>query len=270
MVDILRITAGGGDTETRRLLRERDWSTSPLGPPESWPPELATAVSMVLSSTFPMFVAWGPQLSFLYNDAYVPVLGNKHPAAFGEPFQQIWHEIWADVVPIVDRALSNKSAYFENLPLTMERKGYPEQTWFTFSYSPLHDGQGRVMGLYCTCIETTGRIHSERRAAFELALTDALRQIRSDEDLIGTASALLGQELAWSASCTAKSTTRATPSSCRATGSAMGRLTWPATPFPSTPSAPRSALPAAPARSSRSTTSGPTRAAPACSRPTCS
>jgi len=195
MVDILRITAGGGDTETRRLLRERDWSTSPLGRPESWPPELATAVSMVLSSTFPMFVAWGPQLSFLYNDAYVPVLGNKHPAAFGEPFQQIWHEIWADIVPIVDRALSNKSAYFENLPLTMERKGYPELTYFTFSYSPLHDGQGRVMGMYCTCIETTSRMHAERRAAFELALTDALRQIRSDEDLIGTASALLGREL---------------------------------------------------------------------------
>jgi PAS domain S-box-containing protein len=195
MVDILRITAGGGDTETRRLLRERDWSTSPLGPPESWPPELATAVSMVLSSTFPMFVAWGPELSFLYNDAYAVVLGNKHPAAFGERFQQIWHEIWPDIVPIVDRALSNKSAYFENLPLTMQRKGYPEQTYFTFSYSPLHDGEGRVMGMYCTCIETTARIQSERRAAFELALTDALRQIRSDEDLIGTACALLGKEL---------------------------------------------------------------------------
>ncbi|WP_051971337.1 ATP-binding protein [Massilia sp. 9096] len=195
MVDILRMTAGGGDTETRRLLRERDWSTSPLGPPQSWPPELATAVSMVLSSTFPMFVAWGPELAFLYNDAYAVVLGNKHPAAFGERFQQIWHEIWADIVPIVDRALSNKSAYFENLPLTMERKGYPEQTYFTFSYSPLHDGQGRVMGMYCTCIETTERVQSERRAAFELSLTDALRQIRSAEEQIATACALLGEEL---------------------------------------------------------------------------
>jgi PAS domain S-box-containing protein len=195
MVDILRITAGGGDSETRRLLRERDWSTSPLGQPDTWPPELATAVSMVLSSTFPMFVAWGPELSFLYNDAYALVLGDKHPAAFGERFQHIWYEIWADIVPIVDRALSNKSAYFENLPLIMERRGYREQTWFTFSYSPLHDGEGRVQGMYCTCIETTERVQSERRAAFELSLADTLRQIRADTDLIGTASAMLGAEL---------------------------------------------------------------------------
>jgi PAS domain S-box-containing protein len=195
MVDILRMTAGGGDSETRRLLREHDWSASPLGQPDTWPPELATAVSMVLSSTFPMFVAWGPELSFLYNDAYAAVLGNKHPAAFGVRFQEIWHEIWADIVPIVDRALSNKSAYFENLPLTMERKGYREQTYFTFSYSPLHDGQGRVMGMYCTCIETTGRVQAERRAALELTVADALRPLSDVGEIVQTASAMLGEEL---------------------------------------------------------------------------
>jgi PAS domain S-box-containing protein len=196
MADILRTTAGvGGDSDVRRLLRECDWSATPLGPPEAWPPELATAVSMALSSTFPMFLAWGAGLTFLYNDAYIAVLGDKHPAAFGAPFHQVWWEIWHDLGPIADRALSNKSAYFEDLPLLMERKGYSEQTWFTFSYSPLHDGRGQVQGMYCTCIETTRRVQAERRAAFELAMTDALRPLTSSEDVIGTASRLLGEQL---------------------------------------------------------------------------
>jgi PAS domain S-box-containing protein len=195
MADILRITAGLGDSETRRLLGDRDWQASALGPPAAWPPELSTAVSMVLSSTFPMFVVWGPQQVFLYNDAYSPILGDKHPAAFGEQFQRVWWEIWPALEPIAGRALAGQSSYFEDMPLTMQRKGYTEQTWFTFSYSPLHDGEGRVMGVYCTCIETTARVESERRAAFELALADALRPLASSEDAISTASALLGREL---------------------------------------------------------------------------
>jgi PAS domain S-box-containing protein len=196
MADILRTTAGlGGESDLRRLLREHDWSTSPLGPPEDWPPELATAVSMTVSSAFPMFVAWGPDLRFLYNDAYATILGAKHPAAFDAPFQHVWAEIWPELVPIVDRALSNKSAYFEDLPLTMERHGFREQTWFTFSYSPLHDGQGRVAGLYCTVIETTGRVQAERRAAFELTVADALRPLASADEAIRTGCTLLGLEL---------------------------------------------------------------------------
>jgi PAS domain S-box-containing protein len=196
MADILRITAGLGDSETRRLLGAHDWHSSPLGPPESWPPELATAVSMALSSTFPMFLAWGPERVFLYNDAYIPVLGDKHPSAFGDLFHRIWWEIWADLGPIAERAMANQSSFLEDMPLIMERKGYTEQTYFTFSYSPLHDGEGRVMGMYCTCIETTARVEAERRAAFELALTDALRPTMSSVDAIGIAASLLGEELA--------------------------------------------------------------------------
>jgi PAS domain S-box-containing protein len=195
MADILRITAGLGDSETRRLLGAHDWQSSPLGPPDSWPPELATAVSMVLSSTFPMFLGWGPELVFLYNDAYARILGDKHPSAFGARFQRVWWELWADVGPIAERAMAGQSSYFEDMPLAMERKGYTEQTCFTFSYSPLHDGEGRVMGLFCTCIETTARVEAERRAAFELALADALRPTTSGEEAIATASALLGKEL---------------------------------------------------------------------------
>jgi PAS domain S-box-containing protein len=196
MADILRTTAGlGGDSEVRRLLLEHDWSTSPLGAPADWPPELATAVSMAFSSAFPMFVVWGPDLRFLYNDAYAPILGAKHPAAFDAPFQHVWAEIWPDLVPIVDRALSNKSAYYEDLSLTTERHGFREQTWFTFSYSPLHDGQGRVAGMYCTVIETTNRVQAERRAAFELTVADALRPLASADEAIRTGCTLLGLEL---------------------------------------------------------------------------
>ena len=182
-------------TGMRALYAAHDWRSCPLGHPDTWPPELVTAVSMSLDSAFPMFVAWGPDLRFFYNDAYAVILGAKHPAALAQPFQQIWAEIWADLVPIIDSALSNKSAFHEDLPLTMVRRGFPEQGYFTFSYSPLHDGSGAVAGMYCTVIETTTRVQAERRAALELKLSDALHPLGTPGEVLATASALLGEEL---------------------------------------------------------------------------
>jgi len=179
----------------RALIAAHDWSTCPLGHPDTWPPELTTAVGMSLDSAFPMFVAWGPDLRFLYNDAYAIILGAKHPAALAQPFQQIWAEIWPDIVPIIDRALSNKSAFHEDLPLVVVRHGFPEQGYFTFSYSPLHDGSGKVAGMYCTAIETTARVQAERRAALELKLSDLLHPLGTPDEVLSTASALLGEEL---------------------------------------------------------------------------
>ncbi|KXU84366.1 hybrid sensor histidine kinase/response regulator [Caballeronia megalochromosomata] len=184
-----------GEGEVRALLRQLDWRTSPLGLPSGWSAPLATAVRMVLSSSFPMFVAWGPELGFLYNDAYAVIMGDKHPRALGGRFKDIWAEIWSDIVPIVERALSNRSAYFEDLPLTVKRRDYPEQGFFTFSYSPLHDDAGEVGGMYCTVIETTDRVLAERRAAFELKVSDALRPLTFPEDVVARASELLGEEL---------------------------------------------------------------------------
>lgn len=191
----VRQTVFEGGGEVRALLRELDWSRSPLGHPSEWPAPLTTAVGMVLSSAFPMFVAWGPELGFLYNDAYAVILGDKHPAALGGRFEQIWAEIWPDIAPIIDGAMSNRSAYFEDLPLTVLRRGYPEQSFFTFSYSPLHEVSGRVGGMYCTVIETTERVLEERRAAFELKVSEALRPLTSAEDVVTRASALLGEQL---------------------------------------------------------------------------
>ncbi|WP_244808451.1 PAS domain-containing protein [Caballeronia zhejiangensis] len=164
-------------------MRQLDWSTSPLGHPSGWPAPLTTAVTMVLNSAFPMFVAWGPELGFLYNDAYAVIMDEKHPNALGGRFEDIWGEIWPDIAPIIQRALSNRSAYFEDLPLIVKRHDYPEQGFLTFSYSPLHDNDGRVGGMYCTVIETTDWVLAERRGAFESKVSDALRSLTSpDED----------------------------------------------------------------------------------------
>lgn len=157
---------GGG--EISALMRAKDWAASPLGAPETWPHSLKIALGVVLSSKFPMFIAWGSKLSFFYNDSYSAILGNKHPNALGEPFPRVWAEIWDEIRPIADRALAGEASYYENLPLVMNRNGYDEQTWFTFSYSPIRDETGKVAGVYCACVETTANVLGERRQQGEV------------------------------------------------------------------------------------------------------
>ncbi|MBL6455053.1 PAS domain S-box protein [Belnapia sp. T6] len=173
--------AGGGAMGA--LMRAADWSQSPLGPPERWPASLRTVVGLMLASRFPMFVAWGPRLAFLYNDGYAPILGAKHPRALGQPFQDIWDEIWPDILPLVDRALAGEATWSENLHLVMERHGYPEDTWYTFSYSPVRDETGAIAGMFCACTETTGQILADRqRAAAEAALRESEARFRNMAD----------------------------------------------------------------------------------------
>ena len=143
-------------------MREKDWSSSPLGPPDSWPQSLRTVVGLLLQSRFPMFVAWGRDLGFLYNDPYAEILGAKHPAALGSRFHDIWSEIWSDISPLIDAAMAGQATYREDLPLVMNRKGYDEHTWFTFSYSPVRDESGRVAGMFCAVSETTQKVLAER------------------------------------------------------------------------------------------------------------
>jgi len=170
--DSLAVLADGGEMGER--IRAFDWASTPLGAPTGWPQALKTAVGILLSSKFPMFLAWGPELRFLYNDAYIDVLGGKHPAALGHAFEDIWAEIWSDIHPLVERALAGEATYWENLPLTMTRKGYEEQTWFTFSYSPLRGDTGAAEGMFCACVETTDTVLAERRRVSE---AERLRQL---------------------------------------------------------------------------------------------
>ncbi len=183
---------GGG--RVGALMRAHDWSSSPLGPPETWPQSLRAIVALLLHSKFPMFVAWGTELGFLYNDPYAEILGDKHPRSLGAPFYDIWSEIWPDISPFIDAALAGEATYREDLPLVMNRKGYDEQTWFTFSYSPVRDESGRVAGMFCAVSETTERKKAEdalrdSRAQVEAELTDAELLQELSAHMIGEADA---------------------------------------------------------------------------------
>jgi len=124
--------AGGGEMGAR--MREMDWSRTSLGPPELWPRSLKTAVRIMLTSRQPMFVWWGEELVNLYNDAYKAIVGGRHPEALGMPAAQLWREIWDQVGPRAESAiLKNEGTYDESLLLIMERNGYPEETYYTFS-----------------------------------------------------------------------------------------------------------------------------------------
>lgn len=126
-----RFLTGGSDIAA--VIANQDWCVSPLGPIKTWPQSLRSALGLILASKFPMIVAWGPKLGFLYNDAYSELLGSKHPQALGKPFEEIWADIWSDILPLVEAALQGEATYHENLPLLTTRKGYEEQAWFTFS-----------------------------------------------------------------------------------------------------------------------------------------
>ncbi|MDB5751386.1 MAG: putative histidine kinase, hybrid [Ramlibacter sp.] len=162
---LLLASAGAGAplTETGRLLLATDWAATPLGPVAGWPRSLRIAVSICLNSRFPMFVWWGPSLVNIYNDAYIPVLGQRHPQAFGQPARQSWSDIW-DVVGLqADEVMVHgRASWNERVLLVMERNGYPEDTWFTWSYSPIHDDEGGIGGLFCACTEETGAVLAER------------------------------------------------------------------------------------------------------------
>jgi PAS domain S-box-containing protein len=152
--------SGGG--ETGALMRTHDWSDSPLGHPRTWPQALRIVVGLMLNSKFPMFVAWGEELGFLYNDPYREILGDKHPRAMGRRFRDIWSEIWSDISPLVERALQGEATYADRLLLVMNRHGYDEPTWFTFSYSPVRDEHGVIRGMHCACVEVTDQVLAEK------------------------------------------------------------------------------------------------------------
>jgi PAS domain S-box-containing protein len=154
--------SGGG--ELGALMRTLDWSATSLGTVEHWPQSLRTSVSICLNSRFAIVVWWGPDLTILYNDAYAPFLGIKHPGALGRPGREVWHEIWDIVGPmlqgVVERGEATRS---DDLLLLLERHGYPEECYFTFSYSPIRDESGRVAGVFTPVSETTEKVIGERR-----------------------------------------------------------------------------------------------------------
>ncbi|GIH19809.1 SpoIIE family protein phosphatase [Rugosimonospora africana] len=185
------------DAELGRDLAAIDWAATPLGPPRRWPQSLRAAVSILLSSRFPMWMAYGPQLTFFCNAAYRrDTLGRKYPWALGRPASEVWAEIWADIGPRIDTVLSTgKATWDEALLLFLERSGYREETYHTFSYSPLRDDDGALTGMLCVVSEDTERVVGERRMATLRDLGSDLSVVRTEQEMLAFASEQLGRNL---------------------------------------------------------------------------
>lgn len=152
---------GGG--EMGKVVRAKDWSQTPLGPIESWPSSLRTAVSLVLNSNFPISLAWGPDHIQIYNDGYWPICGDKHPTSMGQNFSECWASAFPAIGEAFRSALAGTTAFLEDQRMFLDRLGYLEETFFTFSFSPIRDEHGAVVGLFHPVTETTGKMLAQRR-----------------------------------------------------------------------------------------------------------
>jgi len=201
-----RAAEGEREGEMARRVCEFDWAKTPLGPPDRWSPALKWAVGLVLASGFPKAVRWGPELILIYNDAYRPILGDKHPAVLGKPLREAWSEIYGELGPLNEDILAGRRPAFfaEDLPWRVQRRGSDwEDARFTISYSPVPDetAPGGIGGVLTTVVETTERVRAEAalRASEEalIELNDTLeaqvaqktrereRIWRVSEDLLG-------------------------------------------------------------------------------------
>jgi len=174
---------GGG--EMGSLIRAKDWSTTSLGPPDSWPQSLKTVVRIMLDSRYAMWLGWGPDLTFLYNDAYRPTLDKKHPAALGAPSRNVWAEIWPEIGPRIEQVLrSGEATWDEGLRLFLERSGFPEETYHTFSHSPIYDDDGAVNGHLCVVTEETENFIAQRRLRLLRDMAARLASINTESESI--------------------------------------------------------------------------------------
>ena len=184
------------------LISAMDCKQNPLGPSAHWPSSLKNVLATHLSCSQPMFVAWGPDLLFFFNDAYRPMLGARFDGAMGRPMAELWPEIWDELEPIARQALAGKGCYNENMPLTLTRNGFAESIWWSFSYSPLRNRTGVVVGIYGICADTTALVLlaqqaqlEQQRQAFRVELGNALRDANHPKALMRIASKKLGQHL---------------------------------------------------------------------------
>src|SRR3954464_4175448 len=185
-----------GDSEMAALMRRHDWAATPLGPPEAWPQALKVALQLLLTSRFEMWLGWGRDVHFFYNDAYRPTLGAKHPRSLGMPTRELWKEIWDDVEPRI-RAVYEKGegTWDRALLLLLHRNGYPEETYHTFSYSPLRGDTGKVEGLFCAVSEETERVISERRLGSLRELAAGLTLADTRDSVLAAVEERLGNNL---------------------------------------------------------------------------
>jgi signal transduction histidine kinase len=165
-----------GNSDMARRMRRFDWSATSIGPSHSWPQSLRTAVRIMLTSRQPIWIGWGKDLLYFYNDPYKAIIGGKDAWALGRPTAQVWREIWDDIGPMLAKAMTgDEGTYVEEQLLIMERHGYREETYYTFSYSPIPDDDGNAAGIICANTDDTQRVIGERQLSLlrELATRTA-------------------------------------------------------------------------------------------------
>lgn len=174
--------SGGGEMGQR--IREFDWSATAIGPVQSWPQSLRTCVRIMLASRQPIWIGWGKELIKLYNDPYKAIVGGKHPQALGLPAAAVWKDIWRDIGPMLKQVMENdEGTYVESQLLIMERNGYPEETYYTFSYTPIPGDDGGTAGMICANTDDTDRIISERQLKTLTQLGKNLTDCRSNSEI---------------------------------------------------------------------------------------
>jgi hypothetical protein len=179
--DGMQFMSGGG--ELGALMRGHDWTRTPLGAPSSWPQSLKLALRLMLNSLQPVWVGWGEEFFYFYNDAYRPIIGGRHPLALGRPARKVWPETWPQIGPMLDSALrGDVGTYVEAQLLIMERHGYPEETYYTWSYTPVPNDDGGPGGIFCANTDDTQRVIGERQLALLRELASRGTNARSAQE----------------------------------------------------------------------------------------
>ncbi|WP_432509573.1 PAS domain-containing protein, partial [Kineococcus esterisolvens] len=167
----------------REAYEAVDWTATPLGDPAAWPRSLRQALVLALGTRFPARVCWGPELVVLYNQPYADMVGDKHPAALGRPVREVFPEAWEELRPLFDKALAGEATWSVDLPLPLRRKGFLEETYFTFSYSPLLGEDGDVAGVVDIAVETTSQVQDHRRLELLTLLGDLATDLDSPAEV---------------------------------------------------------------------------------------
>ena len=187
------VFAGGG--EMAALMRALDWSTTPLGPVDKWPQALRTSVRIVLGGGYAMGIFWGSDFTYLYNDAYIPLIGTKHPRVLGHPCRELYAEAWDFVKPIFDEVVrEQKASFLADQPAPINRSNYLEDCYFTMSLSPIPDDSGNVGGVLITVLETTERVLEDRRQQVLRDLASRTAGARNEQEVWPISAEILGQD----------------------------------------------------------------------------
>lgn len=179
-----------------RRIREFDWAAHPFGPPETWPLSLRSALGICLNSAFPTAIYWGPELRLLYNDAWSTIPGPRHPACLGEPAAEVWADIWHVIEPQFAHVIeSGEGLFVDDQMLPMRRYGFEEETYWSYSFTPIRGEDGAIEGIFNSGQETTDKVLRQRQTAFLLDVGEAVRELSGADEIMTAVCRMLGGHL---------------------------------------------------------------------------